>query len=331
MPRLRRTEIPSTGIPSRRPRRPGFLRRIPAVFAVLAVLAVFAVPPGGLRAQDARSDTPSASESLRILLTNDDGYRAPGITAMREALVSAGHDVVLVAPSDNQSSSSGRLSRGILQYEEAESGVWHVDGSPGTSVLLGLARIVNDSPPDLVISGANFGQNIGTSTSSSGTVGAAVHATRQGYPAISVSAAITPEGARAQPPYPGTREAFPAAADLVVRLVDDLIRNRPDGGRLLPEGLLLNVNHPALPASRVRGIRVEPVSDVDAYRRGFEPTGTPGEVETTLTPVGAEDLPAGSDVRLLAEGWVVINVIDTRGHPAPEAVDELVARLESIR
>jgi len=298
---------------------------------MVAVLAVCIVLPVGLGAQDSPSDTTPGSESLRILLTNDDGYRAPGITAVREALVAAGHDVVLVAPTDNQSSSSGRLSRGTLHYEEAEPDVWHVDGSPGTSVLLGLALILDDSPPDLVISGANFGQNIGTSTSSSGTVGAAVHATRQGFPAISVSAAITPEGARARPPYPGTREAFPAAADLVVRLVDDLIRHRPDGGRLLPEGLLLNVNHPALPAGEVRGIRVEPVSDVDAYRRGFEPTGTPGEVETTLTPVGAGNLPEGSDVRFLAEGWVVINVIDTRGHPAPAAVDELVQRMESIR
>ena len=323
MPRLHRTGIPSLRHPRSRgghpPRRGS--RLLPWIVTVLALLLVL---PMGLHAQVGGTDP----GSIRILLTNDDGYEAPGITAVHEALLADGYDVTLVAPSDNQSSSSGRISRGVLHYEEASPGVWHVDGSPATSVLLALALIWDGPPPDLVISGANYGQNIGTSTSSSGTVGAAIRAVREGIPAISVSAAITPDGARG---LQGTREAYPAAAALVVDLVGDLVDTRPAGGRLLPEGIVLNVNHPALPAGEVRGIRVEQVSDVAAYDLGFEATGTPGEVETTLSPVPAEELPRGSEVRFLAEGWVVINLIDTRGHPAPAVADEVVGRLESIR
>lgn len=285
---------------------------------VLVALLLTGIAPACLSAQ-------SSPEDLRILLTNDDGYQAPGIQAMHDALLEAGYDVVLVAPSENQSSSSGRLSRGVLHYEEAEPGVWHVDGSPGTAVLLALEVVLPDSPPDLVISGINFGQNIGNGTASSGTVGAAVHAVRRGIPSIAVSAAITPAGAAARPPYPGTREAFPVAADLVVEMVGDLAESRPAGEALLPDGVMLNVNHPEGPASGVRGIRIEPVSDVSPYERGFTETGEPGEMETSLTPLGAADLPPGSDARLLAEGWVVVHVIEPRanvGADVREAVGE---------
>ncbi|MDX1567516.1 MAG: 5'/3'-nucleotidase SurE, partial [Longimicrobiales bacterium] len=97
MPRLHRTEIPSPRPPNpRRGRspRPG----ASPLHWIVAVLALCIVLPGGLRAQDARSDTRSDAETLRILLTNDDGYRAPGIGAVHEALTAAGHDVVLIAP-----------------------------------------------------------------------------------------------------------------------------------------------------------------------------------------------------------------------------------------
>lgn len=290
---------------------------------VLLVTFLATIPLGGVRAQEAPGD-------LRILLTNDDGFQAPGIRAMHEALLEEGYDVVLVAPSENQSSSSGRLSRGVLHYTEAEPGVWHVDGSPGTAVLLALRVILADAPPDLVISGINFGQNIGNGTASSGTVGAAVHAVRRGVPAISVSAAISPEGAAARPPYPGTREAFPAAADLVVEMIGDLVESRPAGAPVLPDGVILNVNHPDRPADDILGVRIEPVSDVSPYDRGFAETGEPGEVETSLTPLGAADLLPGSDARLLAEGWVVIHVLEPRANVGPEVMEAVQERISVL-
>lgn len=298
-------------------------RLIPAVRLMLLLTVLGATAHGRVEAQQDPSD-------LRILLTNDDGYRAPGIRAMHDALLEAGYDVVLVAPSENQSSSSGRLSRGVLHYAEAEPGVWHVDGSPGTSVLFALQEVLADAPPDLVVSGVNFGQNIGNGTASSGTVGAAVHAVWRGIPAIAVSAAITPEGAAASPPYPGTREAFPPAADLVVRMIRDLAESRPTGEALLPDGILLNVNHPDRTPDGVRGVRIEPVSDVSPYERGFTRTGEPGEVETSLTPLGAADLAPGSDVRFLAEGWVVINVLEPRANVGSGVLEALQERLSVL-
>ena len=134
----------------------------------------------GLMPQEASAET----RHLRILLTNDDGYNTPGIQAVRSALLESGHDVTLVAPLENQSGSGARVtSSGVLQYKQQSDGVWSVDGSPADSVLVGLLHIMKEQAPDLVISGANFGQNPGYAINS-GTVGAATVAMYAGFPAI---------------------------------------------------------------------------------------------------------------------------------------------------
>ena len=117
-----------------------------------------------------------AAPPLNILLTNDDGYLAPGIRALRAALLDAGHSVSLIAPATNQSGSGTSISSEGVSYISHGNQVWSVAGRPADAVRLGIGHIMQDNPPDIVVSGINFGQNVGQDVIVSGTVGAAVTA-----------------------------------------------------------------------------------------------------------------------------------------------------------
>ena len=124
----------------------------------------------------------AVEKPLSILLTNDDGYDAPGISAMWRSLVDAGYLVTIVAPASQQSGSSVRTTSGPITLEKSGERIWAVGGSPADAVLVGLEYLLRDEPPDLVVSGSNFGQNIGQSVNMSGTVGAAIKAMQRGFP-----------------------------------------------------------------------------------------------------------------------------------------------------
>ncbi len=107
-----------------------------------------------------------ADGGLNVMLTNDDGYQAPGIAAMKAALEAAGHRVTVVAPLSNQSGSGMSLTTsGTLDYSLQEEGVWSVDGKPVDAVALGLVHMMREDRPDLVVSGLNFGQRTSARTS----------------------------------------------------------------------------------------------------------------------------------------------------------------------
>ena len=133
----------------------------------------------------------ASDNSLTILLTNDDGYLSPGIRAMRQALLDQGHEVLMVAPAENQSGSSASISPDGITVTDHGLNVWSVEGRPADAVRFGLGQLMADQPPDLVISGINFGQNVGADVMISGTVGAATTAVRLGIPAIAISAPST--------------------------------------------------------------------------------------------------------------------------------------------
>jgi len=285
------------------------------VFTLVAV----ACASTGARGQD-------ASSGLDVLLTNDDGYAAPGITAMRDALVAAGHRVTLVAPLENRSGSSmSQTTSGLIDYYEQSEGVWAVDGTPADAVNLALVHLLRDRPPDLVVSGSNFGQNVGASVLGSGTVGAALAASRQGVPAIAVSVAIAPDGRTTDPPYTATTAAFAPAADLVVELIARL--RESDATGLLPPRIVLNVNYPAVGAAEVAGVRFAPVASVRAFRRVYSVAGDtgPARVETILAD--AERAEPDSDYDFLARGFVAISVLDGNLDAATDLRDGIVRRL----
>jgi len=269
---------------------------------------------------------------LRILLTNDDGYDTPGIKAVRAALIRAGHDVTLVAPLKNQSSSGARVTtRGTLDYKEQSPGVWSVDGSPADSVLVGLLHIMGDESPDLVVSGANFGQNPGYAINS-GTVGAATVAMYAGFPAIAVSVGVDLSEASAKPyAFPSTLKAFAGAAELSVSLIGDLQKTHDDNGDLLPGHTILNVNYPALDPEKIKGVRVVPAARTSGVRFDYEDTPEAGQLKIKISAIDPDK--AGNfdaDWQMFARGFVTISVLDGDWDAGQSLRDGISTRLSTV-
>ena len=133
------------------------------------------------------------NKTIQILLTNDDSIHSPGLWAAAEALDSLGF-VHVVAPRNQQTStgrslpihSSGIIEEMTLNVNDRDWQVYSVDGSPGQAVLHGIFDVIGGEP-DLIVSGINYGENVGSGITVSGTVGAALEAASLGYPALAVS------------------------------------------------------------------------------------------------------------------------------------------------
>ena len=133
------------------------------------------------------------SEKIQILLTNDDGIQSPGLWAAAEALSELGY-VHVVAPREQSSglgrslpnTSDGKISPQVLRVHDKEWTVYAVGGTPAQAVLHGVLEIIGTQPA-LVVSGINYGENLGTGVTVSSTVGAALEAAALGIPALAVS------------------------------------------------------------------------------------------------------------------------------------------------
>ncbi len=216
-------------------------RVLPLAALLLCTPALAGTAPAVAAPQTAPQTEPT--RPLRILLTNDDGYNAPGIRKAFERLTAAGHDVTIVAPLTNQSGAGTKMSNApTITVKHPEPKVWAVDGSPGDSVSFGLAEVFAGDAPDLVVSGTNFGPNVAGLATHSGTVGGAVAALEHGVPAIALST-----GGVTVPDPVTTVNAMGPTLDFAVKLIDRL-RARARSGPLLPQGVGLNVNHPVVGA-----------------------------------------------------------------------------------
>ena len=139
------------------------------------------------------------SVKRQILLTNDDGILSPGLWAAADVLSGLGY-VTVVAPREQASgsgrslplSSDGKIQQTTLHVGSQEWQVYSVGGSPAQTVLHAVMEIM-PAPPDLVVVGINYGENIGTSITLSGTVGAAMEAADLGLPALAVSLQLIDE------------------------------------------------------------------------------------------------------------------------------------------
>lgn len=257
---------------------------------------------------DAPRSAPSArtlpTEGLDILITNDDGYDAPGINAVYAALKEAGHNVTMVAPARNYSGVSASIQFSgqttASQPVAGDENIWKVDLSPAGTVFFAL-DVVLDEKPDLVISGTNVGSNTGFDTNFSGTIGAAtVAAGMQDIPAIAVSTA-TARGQEAEAAYDET-------AALVVDVLD---RGLP----LLPRGQFLNINYPLLNSERPAPAGVAYTANAQASAAAFgytaqdDPT-TPDVEYRVVGRQGTEQPALGTDTAMLRDGWVTMSVLD---------------------
>jgi 5'-nucleotidase len=257
---------------------------------------------------------------LRILLTNDDGFDSNGLKVMRAALISAGHTVTVVAPATNQSATSMSMTSGVIKVERPSDGVWAVHGTPADAVMIGLMRVLRDTPPDLVISGTNAGQNLGSSTNSSGTVSAAIAAARYGVPAMATSGGIGAES--------GT--AYTVAAALATQIITALDAGRSPGARLLAEGLAINLNVPALPMAGLQGIRWAPLSRRSSYARVYSDTENANEVRSRLTAAPSIASEKDTDLALFNQGYVTLTLLDGDLSVSATASDSVAGRLTTL-
>jgi 5'-nucleotidase len=208
----------------------------------------------------------SPCQALDILVTNDDGFEASMIHALYQRLKQSGNRVLVSAPAMNGTAMGGALPVApigplLLPSRSAhiragapgvgslpkDPDVFYVNSTPAVSLLHGLdvaAKRRWGKPPDLVISGPNYGNNMGLLTTHSGTFNAAMTALNRGVPSIAVSAGALLDGYR---PFEALRAGDKEyeIADVVVRLVEELVRTRKDASTpLLPPGIGLNVNLP---------------------------------------------------------------------------------------
>lgn len=177
---------------------------------------------------------------MRILVSNDDGFDAPGIRALAEAAADLG-EVWVVAPTTEQSAQSHSLTlRAPLRAHWRGERRWAVDGTPADCIYLALHGLM-DGPPDLVLSGVNRGSNLGSDVHYSGTVAAAREACLAGLPAVAVSLHLT---------EPGGAHHYETATRVAKSVARSVIA---DG---LPADTLLNVNVPNVPPDDLEGVRV---------------------------------------------------------------------------
>ena len=262
---------------------------------------------------------------MRILVTNDDGVEAPGLRVLATALVTAGHDVLVVAPTGQRSGSGaaiGRLHRGgplactRVEWSELPGvPVYALDVPPAATVYAGMLGTFG-APPDFVASGINPGLNYGHLVLHSGTVGAALSAAALGCPALAVSIAF------AEHEHWETAAAV-ALAGLAWCTADD-----PDGPRA-PR--VLNLNVPNVALAELQGIRD---AELAPFGERWSTETRPGEIELAyLGWIEGSPVP-GTDAALVADGWATATALGSitavpvapgRGSPA-EAVTAALDR-----
>lgn len=198
---------------------------------------------------------------MRILLTNDDGINAPGFAVLERIAAQFSDDVWAVAPAEEQSGAghSLTLSRPV-RIRRLGDKRFAVMGTPTDAVMLALAHVMKDTPPNLILSGVNRGGNLAEDVTYSGTVSAAMEGALAGVRSIALSQVYAREGMGDGVPF-ATAEAW---AERVLRpLLDQPFEPRT----------LINVNFPALAPDAVRGIRV--------CRQGFHDYGRLRIIERT--------------------------------------------------
>ena len=219
---------------------------------------------------------------MRILLSNDDGYFAPGLEVLAESLSKLAQ-VIVVAPERDRSGASNSLTLDRpLTVRRAASGFFYVNGTPTDCVHLAVTGLL-DELPDIVISGVNYGANMGDDTIYSGTVAAATEGFLLGIPSVAVSLVAAGND--------NYRTAARIAADIARRFKD----------KPLGQHALLNVNVPDVAYEELRGIEITRLGKrhkAEPVVKATTPRG--GTVYWVGAAGGAQDAGEGTDFNAIA-------------------------------
>ena len=225
---------------------------------------------------------------MHILLSNDDGYLAPGLKILAECLAKR-VEVTVVAPDRNRSAASNSLTlQRPLRAQLAENGFYKVDGTPTDCVHLAITGLL-DKEPDMVISGPNDGPNMGDDVLYSGTVAAATEGRHLGLPAIALSMCSY------QPQH------FESAC----RAIEELLTLLPD--MPIPSNSILNINVPDLPWEQIKGFQATRLGARHKSEGVIKEKDPRGDAIYWVGPPGDEqDAGEGTDFFAVRQGFISI-------------------------
>jgi len=261
---------------------------------------------------------------MRILLTNDDGINAPGLRvleAIAAEIAGPKGEVWTVAPAFEQSGVGHCISY-VHPTMIAELGPrrFAAEGSPADCVLAGLYDVLADSPPDLVLSGVNRGNNAAENVLYSGTIGGAMEAALQGLPAIALSQYYGPGNLTLENSF---EAAAAHGAGLIRKLLDNGHWDETD------YRVFYNVNFPPVPAAGVKGTRVTAQGFRRETKFGVEPQTAPNGRRFLWIRGGRQDVATepGTDAHANLEGYISVTPmrVDLTAH---DRLDTLRAAIE---
>ncbi len=232
---------------------------------------------------------------MKILISNDDGYRARGILALRESLEGLA-DLTVVAPDRNKSGASNSLTLDVpLRVVKVEEGSYFVTGTPTDCVHLAISGLF-DFEHDMVVSGINDGENLGDDVLYSGTVAAAIEGRFLGLPTLAISLLRPAEG----------EPQFDAAARVARMLVGRLLEAPLD------RRMILNVNVPHLPFDQLRGFATTRLGHRHRSEAVVAAADPRGRAVYWVGPAGAEqDAGPGTDFHAVNQGFVSVTPLQT--------------------
>jgi 5'-nucleotidase len=252
---------------------------------------------------------------MRILLTNDDGVNARGLALLETIARRFSDDIWVVAPTEEQSGAGHSLTlTRPLRLRRLGERRFCVTGTPTDAVMMAIAHLMKDDPPDLILSGINRGANLGEDATYSGTVSAAMEGALAGIPAIALSQVYARTGMGDSVPF----SAAEAWAEQVLR---------PLIAAPMARGTLLNVNFPALAPDRIKGVRVVRQGFRDYGRFKIEQRTDPRGYDYFWFAVGPSVQTPGhvTDLEAVADGYVTVTPLhlDLTHEPSLESLAEL--------
>lgn len=246
---------------------------------------------------------------MRILISNDDGYKAKGIQQLTKSLSEIA-EVIIVAPSDNKSAASSSLTIGKpLKPIQIEKNIYAIDATPTDCVHLALCGFIKESI-DLVVTGINFGANLGDDTIYSGTVAGAIEGRFLGLPSIAMSLASW------------ECNHFKTAGEIAKKLVTQIDKSG------LSNNTIINVNVPDIPLSEIKGFKSTRLGS----RHKSEPS-IKDKKDASLYWIGENgreaDNEEGTDFHAVSNDFVSVTPlkIDTTRHNEVKLVNEWLQKI----
>ncbi len=261
-------------------------------FRILAVAGAIAMLAACSSSGDSDTTKPEKPQPLSVLVTNDDGYAAPGLDAVvTELRALPGVTVTVVAPATNQTGAGGKTTATPVTAspQQTASGfpATAVNGFPADAVVYALGTVLQHKP-DVVVSGVNEGPNFGQIAAVSGTVGAAEKAASKGIPAIAASQGL------------GDPPAYASSAKIVAGWVS---AHRDELAKGNAPVVVLNLNVPTCKAGTLRGVKqVLPAPNLEG--------STAGPVDCSSTATDPK-----TDVAAFADGFAAVTSLQPDGSP----------------